>query len=124
VRALLDTHVLLWWVLDSPRLAPVHAKLIADRGNDIFVSSVTAVEIAIKTSIGKLPELIEPLSATLRAEGFSELPLTVDHAEALGQLPPHHADPFDRMLIAQAIVEDLVLLTADRRLSRYEVRLG
>lgn len=116
---LLDTHVFLWWRGDPGRLpAPV---LEAVAGADlVFVSAASAWEAAIKVALGRL-ELPEPLEAGVLASGFERLPITFTHAEAAAALPPHHRDPFDRMLVAQARLEDLVLVTHDRQLARYEV---
>jgi PIN domain nuclease of toxin-antitoxin system len=120
MRALLDTPILLRWLDDDPRLGETHRTLIADGQNELFVSAVTIAEISIKTSLGKLtapsgvPDAIE-------AGGFSHLPLTATHAEALRDLPWHHRDPFDRMLVAQAAVEGLALVTADARMRDYEI---
>jgi PIN domain nuclease of toxin-antitoxin system len=120
MRALLDTHILLWWLADDPRLAETHRTLIADGQNELIVSAVTIAEISIKTSLGKLtapsgvPDAIE-------AGGFSHLPLTAAHAEALRDLPWHHRDPFGRMLVAQASVDGLALVTADARMRDYKI---
>lgn len=120
MRALIDTHVLLWWLGDDKRLSPRHRALIADPDNEIFVSAVTAAEISIKSSLGKLTAP-EGLVQTIADEGFSALPLTADHAAALRALPWHHRDPFDRMLVAQASVEQLPLLSSDERIAEYAI---
>jgi PIN domain nuclease of toxin-antitoxin system len=120
VNLLLDTHVLLWWLADDPKLGATTRAAIADGRNDVYVSAVTIAEIAIKRSQGKLaapPELLQVLTE----EGFSELPLLSTHAAALETLPWHHRDPFDRMLVAQATVEGLTLATADRNIPAYGV---
>jgi len=120
MRALLDTHVLLWWLADHKSLSAAHRALIADSSNDLYVSAVTATEIAIKASLGKL-RAPEGVADAITEGGFRELPLTARHAEALRTLPWHHRDPFDRMLVAQALTEQLVLVTADDRLRAYPV---
>lgn len=118
-RLLLDTHVVLWWQDESPRLAPAasHAIAAADR---VFVSLVTAWEVAIKVGSGKLavgascPEALEE-------NRFGLVPVTLDHVGRVGALPLHHRDPFDRRLVAQAAHEGLTLVTHDRQLAPYPV---
>ena len=122
MRALIDTHVLLWWLSDDKRLSPRHRTVIADSDNEVFVSAVTVAEISIKASLGKLT-VPDGLVQTIAHEGFSALPLTADHAEALRELPWHHRDPFDRMLVAQASVEQFPLLSSDARLGQYAVEI-
>jgi PIN domain nuclease of toxin-antitoxin system len=121
VRLLLDTHVFLWWRANDRRLgAPV--RVAVAEADLVFVSAATAWEAAIKASLGRLryPDTIE---AGVDASGFEKLPISLAHAERAARLPPHHADPFDRMLIAQAQSEDLTLVTRDRSLASYEVKL-
>ena len=115
---LLDTHILLWWLDDYPALSETARQVIRDPQKVIFVSAVTVWEIAIKKSIGKLraPDGLEEAAASYR---FAPLPITFSHAQAAGALPAHHKDPFDRMLVAQAKLEGLTLLTHDRRLKSY-----
>lgn len=117
---LIDTHILIWWLADDPKL-PANARVvIVDGSNEILVSSVTIAEIAIKKSLGTLDMSVTAREA-LRIGGFDELPLTADHAARLETLPWHHRDPFDRMLIAQAQHEGHVLVTADHRFREYDV---
>lgn len=116
---LLDTHILLWWLADSPRLSKKARKAIQD-AETVWVSAVSAWEIALKRSLGLL-EAPGNLEATLRSRDIQALPLTIAHATAAGKLPLHHRDPFDRMLIAQAMVESLMLLTADKQQTAYDV---
>lgn len=118
---LLDTHVLLWWAGDEPRLGDEARRMVAE-ATEVWVSAVTGWEIEIKRAAGRLsaPEDLEDLVVE---EGFVELPFTLRHAIAAGRLPPHHRDPFDRALVAQATTEGLQLLTADRALAPYEVSL-
>jgi len=120
MRLLLDTHVVLWWMFGLPRLGPAAQAAIADPTAEVRVSGISAGEIAIKQSLGRL-EAPDDFVARLTEDGFSELPLTTAHGLALAELPLHHRDPFDRLLVAQARVEGLTLVTADRAMSAYEV---
>jgi PIN domain nuclease of toxin-antitoxin system len=118
LRILLDTHLLLWWLEDSPSL-PVQAReLIRDPENTVFVSAASHWEIWLKQSLGKL-RLPADFTERLAAESFESLPLLASHARQVSVLPWRHRDPFDRMLVAQAQVEKLVLLTADEALAEY-----
>ena len=117
---LLDTHVLLWWLADDPRLTPAMREAIADPATSVVVSAASAWEAAIKAAVGKL-RVPDGLREELVRHGFDELPVTVEDGLAAGALPRHHSDPFDRMLIAQAARRQFVLLTADRRFSDYDV---
>jgi PIN domain nuclease of toxin-antitoxin system len=116
-RLLLDTHVFLWWKENNPRLSLPAREAIAT-AELVFVSAASAWEIAIKTGLGKV-RLPRALSEGVEQSGFLELPVRFDHCAAVELLPQHHTDPFDRMLIAQAIVEKLVIVTHDRSLERY-----
>jgi PIN domain nuclease of toxin-antitoxin system len=120
VRLLIDTHVLLW-ADEQPRLIaqPLRAAL-RDETNEIVVSAATVWEIAIKRAIGKL-RFDRPIVAAVLALGFEILPVAGVHAEHAGSLPQHHDDPFDRLIIAQAYVEGMVLGTQDRRMRPYGV---
>ena len=120
MRLLLDTHVLLWWLMDDPKLSDGLRSAIADGGNEVFVSSISVAEIAIKQSRDKL-QAPHGLLLLLAEAGFVELPLTAVHAAILRELPWHHRDPFDRMLVAQAQVEGLSLATADSAIGTYDV---
>lgn len=122
MKILLDTHVLLWWLADDEHLPAPAAVTIADPDTEVVVSAASAWEISIKQAAGRL-HAPEDLLDALAANGFGTLPITADHAMAAGRLPAHHADPFDRMLIAQAQIEDLTLVSVDRRFSNYEVEL-
>jgi PIN domain nuclease of toxin-antitoxin system len=121
MRLLLDTHILLWWMDDSERL-PDRVRDIIERAETVFVSAVSAWEMAIKSSIGKLRSP-DDLHEVLQANRLLELPVTIVHALAAARLPRHHGDPFDRMLVAQAAVESLTLLTSDAILGRYDARV-
>jgi len=115
---LIDTHLLLWWLADSPILPPDARGAIGDERNLIVVSAATAWEIAIKKNAGKL-KAPDELEDALLANAFEAMPITVKHALAAAALPRHHDDPFDRMLVAQAKVEGVTLLTHDQRLAAY-----
>jgi PIN domain nuclease of toxin-antitoxin system len=119
VRLLLDTHVFLWWRTDSPRLKRGVRKTIST-ADAVMVSAASAWEVAIKQSLGRLV-LEDSFAAMVDDSEFDELPMTFRHAERAGLLPPHHADPFDRMLIAQTVIEAATLVTHDERFSDYDV---
>lgn len=119
MKLLLDTHVVLWWRLNSPRLKRGARDAIAT-ADLVWVSAVSGWEVAIKQGLGKL-RLADPFGSMVKASEFEELPVTVRHAEQLVTLPAHHVDPFDRMLIAQAQVEGATLVTHDRRFEPYDV---
>jgi PIN domain nuclease of toxin-antitoxin system len=120
VRLLLDTHTVLWWRQDSRRLGRAVRRAIADAAV-VYVSAASAWEVAIKSAIGRL-ELDEAFETHVQEAGFEPLPITFAHAAEVARLPPHHADPFDRMLVAQARLERLALVTHDRRFLAYDVR--
>lgn len=122
MRVLLDTHVVLWWLQESPKLPPVIGRAIADPENQILVSAISHAEIAIKRSLGKLEAPWIP-DELLEENGIAALPFTSTHARRMLELPFHHHDPFDRMLIAQAAVEDVAFATVDARIRAYDVRL-
>jgi PIN domain nuclease of toxin-antitoxin system len=121
VRLLLDTNALLWWLADEG-LATQARDAIADPENLVVVSAVSAWEISIKKSLGKLAAP-DDLEHQVRAGGFTSLPITIAHGVAAGRLVRHHDDPFDRMLIAQAVTEGLTVVTRDKRFSDYSVAL-
>jgi PIN domain nuclease of toxin-antitoxin system len=118
VRLLLDTHALLWWLADNPILSGAARQAIANQDSAVFVSAASVWEIAIKRSLGRL-ELSRDITELLGEERFEALAITLHHAEAAGNLPRHHGDPFDRMLVAQARLEGLTLVTRDDRLAPY-----
>lgn len=120
MRLLLDTHALLWWLADDPKLAPEAVATIGKRSTAVLVSAASAWEIAIKQALAKL-EAPSDLENQLELNGFEPLPITVAHAYAAGTLPRHHDDPFDRMLVAQAMAEGLTIVTRDERIARYPV---
>ena len=116
---LLDTHVVLWWRADDPRLGSAAREAIAI-ADFVHVSAASVWEAGIKMRLGRL-RLPEPFAKGVADSGFSELPVRFAHAERAAELPGHHDDPFDRMLIAQAQVEGLTLVTHDRVIWQYDV---
>ena len=122
MRVLLDTHILLWWLADDPALPERVADAISGTDNSIIVSAATAWEIAIKKATGRL-EAPDDLLDALDENDFDQLPITALHALAAGDLPAHHSDPFDRMLIAQAQIEGVTLASVDTRFPAYDVEL-
>ncbi len=126
MKALLDTHVFLWWITDDQRLSSQVREIIADGTNEILFSAASGWEIAIKTRLGRLqlpddPEIFIPEQLELNA--IEVLPVQIGHALHVYQLPSHHRDPFDHLLIAQAQLEKLPILTADPQISRYPVEV-
>lgn len=122
MRLLLDTHVLLWALTDDRRLAPEARAAISDGRNAVFVSAASAWEITIKRALGKL-RAPSDLALQLREARFEDLDVSVDHALAVGDLPDHHRDPFDRLLVAQATVAGLTLVTHDPQIQRYDIAI-
>jgi PIN domain nuclease of toxin-antitoxin system len=123
MRLLLDTHAFLWWLSDDRRLSTAARDAIREPHAIVHVSAATIWEIAIKAKLGRLDVRDSDLVAEIEANGFTELAITARHAQSAGALPRHHDDPFDRMLIAQAQMEDLVVVTHDRRFRRYGVQI-
>ena len=122
MKLLLDTHILLWWLADDQKLPELAAAAIADGQTFVTVSAATAWEIAIKKAASRL-EAPDDLLEVIEGNNFESLSISPAHALAAGALPAHHADPFDRMLIAQARAEDLTVVTVDGRFSLYDVEL-
>jgi len=120
VRLLLDTHVLLWWLSNDPSLAPEAEAAIANPRTTVFVSAASAWEIGIKQALGKL-DAPNDLQDRVGLNRFEPLSISISHAHSAGTLPRHHTDPFDRMLVAQALAEGLTIVTRDSRLSPYDV---
>ncbi|WP_233830220.1 type II toxin-antitoxin system VapC family toxin [Paraburkholderia sp. ZP32-5] len=118
MRLLLDTHVFLWAVTDDRKLTKAARKLILDAA-DVFVSSASIWEASIKAGLGKLHVDVNLLVSEIEASGFTELPVRAVHAAMVRDLPDIHRDPFDRLLVAQALSEPLRLLTSDAHLSKY-----
>ena len=124
MRVLLDTHALLWWLADSVQLSRTAYSMISDESNDIIVSAASAWEIATKYRLGKLPEAEATaldLAGAISQQGFEELAITVADAERAGHLPGPHRDPFDRMLIAQALERELMVVSIDSAFDAYGV---
>ncbi len=125
MRALLDTHTFLWWLAADPELSSVASRLISDPGNTVLVSAASAWEIATKVRTGKLPgavQLIADFEGWLTQEGFEPLAVSVDHVIRAGQLPGAHRDPFDRMLIAQGLAENIPRVSNETLFDSYAVR--
>ena len=125
MRTLLDTHAFLWWISDSARLSAPARRAIEDDANTVFVSAASAWEITTKHRIGKLAQaeaVALDVTGTIAGQGFEELAITVDDAERAGRLPGLHRDPFDRVLIAQALARDLTIISVDKVFDGYGVR--
>ncbi len=120
MNLLLDTHVLLWWLDDALDLKPAARKAIADPEGLVYVSAVSVWEIVIKKALGKL-EVPDDLPTVLEAEPFQHLDMTNAHAFKVSELPMHHRDPFDRLLVAQCLVDGLTLVTQNADIVRYDV---
>lgn len=119
MRLLLDTHVLLWWLADDRKLGKGGREIIANPNNDVHVSSVSVWEVAIKATLGRLEIQLDDLEDAIIRNGFRPLPIGFRHAVTAGRLPSVHRDPFDRMLIAQASVEELRVVSHDRVFEQY-----
>lgn len=125
MRLLLDTHALLWWLYGDAKLSSPAHKVIAEEGHEVFVSAASAWEISTKFRIGKLPhaqEAAENLQHHLKSQKFFELPITILHAKCAGLLSGNHRDPFDRMLVAQAISENLTIVSNEKLFDQYAVK--
>lgn len=120
MRVLLDSHVVVWWALTPGRLRAETRALIASPETEVWLSAASIWELGLKIARGKL-SLGDRFEEKLQADGMEELAVTIAHARGAAALPPLHADPFDRMLIAQALAEGLVLVTSDREIARYDV---
>lgn len=126
MKLLLDTHVFLWWITDSKKLSDTARMFIANSANELFWSAASSWEVAIKFAIGRLPLPASPgdyLPAHFASAAVRALPVSDEHAYGVARLPPYHADPFDRILIAQAVHEDLAFLSADRTVRQYDVEV-
>jgi PIN domain nuclease of toxin-antitoxin system len=123
---LLDTHTFLWWIINSKLLSKTAREIMSDGYNVLFWSAASSWEIAIKYALSRipLPDIPEKfIPEELARNNIDSLPITDEHAFHVGQLPPHHKDPFDRMLVAQAQTESLILLSSDRQLNLYDVQI-
>jgi PIN domain nuclease of toxin-antitoxin system len=124
VQLLLDTHALIWWLAADDALSLTARDAIADPANAVFVSAASAWEIATKHRIGKLPQaaiLAADIAGFVAAEGFNELPVSIRHGQLAGNLPRIHKDPFDRMLIAQAVTADMTIVSNETLFAAYGV---
>ena len=125
MRLLLDTHALLRWLSGDPHLAEPARRAIQDEGSDVYVSAASAWEIATRARIGKLPgaeSLAQDFAAEIERHGFLPLPISVEHGQRAGNLPGPHRDPFDRMLVAQAQAENLILVSNEARFDQYGIQ--
>lgn len=118
-RLLLDTEALIWWDANDRRLGG-NARALIQSASGVYVSAASAWEIAIKSALGKLRTTRRPAQVVADA-AFVELPITFQHTEAVSTLPPHHSDPFDRLLVAIARIEELTVVSSDPQLARYDV---
>jgi PIN domain nuclease of toxin-antitoxin system len=126
VKLLLDTHAFLWWITDDPLLPPNVRDLIGDSKNTLYWSTASSWEVAIKYALGRLPLPQRPehfIPVELGKNRIESLPIVDAHAFQAGRLPPHHRDPFDRILVAQARIESFTLLTNDNRIQMYDVEV-
>lgn len=123
MRLLLDTHALVWWLTDDASLGARSRALIGDPAHDVLVSVISLWELTIKKRTRKLDLDLDQIIEGASGEGFFHLDILAAHLRALAGLPTHHRDPFDHLLMAQAVAEDATLLSADRQLSAYPVRL-
>jgi PIN domain nuclease of toxin-antitoxin system len=121
VRLLLDTHIVLWWLADDRRLPSAAKSAIADAGNELFASAAVGYEIAYKQNLHRLPQLPGRLQDRLQRDGIETLPISLDHALAAASLPGPHRDPWDRIMMAQALAEHLLVATVDRIFAAYGV---
>ena len=121
MRLLIDSHAVLWWLGDDPRLSYQAEAAIANPDNSVMVSTCVGYELAHKQQRGRLPRFRDDLSNRLRREGFKPLPISLDHALAAAQLPGLHRDPWDRIMVAQALAEQLQVVTVDKVFSDYGV---
>ncbi len=121
MRLLLDTHALLWWLNDDEKLGSHARRLIGDAENDVLVSVISLWEITVKLRIGKLDADIEEILATLPDQGFDRLDVTDAHLIALAALPLHHRDPFDHLLMAQAVAEGAYFVSQDQNVALYGI---
>ena len=118
MRLLVDTHIFLWWCADDRRLGSAEREAIRNPANEVYLSTASVWEIVLKQALGRL-RVPEPASSAALRLGFQPLPITFEHAEATASLPSLHRDPFDRLLVAQARVESLTLITHDPSIRSY-----
>jgi len=126
MKVLLDTHTFLWWITDDDRLSSTAREIITNGDNELFLSAATGWEISIKAQLGRIKLPKEPhsfIAEQLRLNSIQSLPIHMSHALHIYSLPNHHRDPFDRMIIAQAQLEDLPILTMDSQIARYQIKV-
>jgi PIN domain nuclease of toxin-antitoxin system len=127
VKALLDTHAFLWWLTDDSQLSSRARRIITDSSNDVYFSAASGWEIAIKARLGRLNiesrDAADFVAEQVAANAFQVLPIHLNHALRTYSLPDHHRDPFDRLLIAQAMTEELAHVSGDREIAKYKVRI-
>lgn len=120
MKLLFDTHTLIWWAANDKQLSLKARKALASRASALFVSAASAYELAYKHRIGKAPHvaaLLRDFDAMMQQQGFAPLPISIEHGRRAGEFPDEHRDPFDRLLAAQAIVEDMAIVSNDEKLS-------
>jgi PIN domain nuclease of toxin-antitoxin system len=122
LKLLLDTHAALWWLAGDKRFSEKVSNLMTDTANQVLLSAAVAWEVAIKSSLGKL-DAPDDFAATLLGAGAQALPVSIKHAETVKELPWHHRDPFDRLLIAQAMIESAAVATHDGAFHRYGIQV-
>ncbi len=126
MKALLDTHTFLWWITDTPKLSSQVHEIVSDGKNELFLSAASGWEIAVKAKLGRLqipdkPELF--ISEQMVINAIQGLPIQISHAVHVYNIPTHHRDPFDRLLVSQAQLEGLPILTVDPLISQYQVKV-
>ncbi|AFZ37509.1 PilT protein domain protein [Stanieria cyanosphaera PCC 7437] len=122
MKLLLDTHTLIWWLTNHPTLSQAAKKAISNQDNLVFISAASAWEIAIKKSLGKLTAP-DDLEVQIESNNFQPLPITITHGLAIEELPNHHNDPFDRIIIVQAICESMTVVTRDKKFNLYNISI-
>ena len=126
MKYLLDTHAFLWWIGDDPALSERARSIIADGGNEIYLSAVSVWEIAIKSRAGRLDiagEIETFVSRHVQENSFQPLPITLTHSAKVQSLSNHHRDPFDQMLVAQSMVEEMPVISVDKMIKSYDVEV-
>jgi len=126
VKILLDTHAFLWWITDDASLSKLAREIMGDGENTLFLSAASAWEIAIKARLGRLKTPAQPdrfIAEQMLQNAMQSLPIQISHALHVYHLPLHHQDPFDRMLVAQAKLENLTLLSSDQQIKKYDVEI-
>jgi len=126
VKILLDTHAFLWWITDDAKLSKFAREIMGDGENTLFLSAASAWEIAIKARLGRLKIPAQPdrfIAEQMQQNAMQALPIQISHTLHVYHLPKHHQNPFDRMLVAQARLEDLTLLSSDQHMRKYDVEI-